>query len=114
MNLMLHLGEKVPMKGRTMTVTALAMSSLPGVRDHLIEVAKDGSTTTYGELKADLGLPHPANGLGRLLDLLSEDCRRRREPSLAAIVVGAETGEVGSDFGGDPVAERQALYAHWQ
>lgn len=114
MSLMLRRGEKVSMKGRTMTVTDLAVASLPGVRDHLVEIARSGETTTYGELKADLGLRHAPNGLGRLLDLLSEDCRRRGEPSLAALVVNAKTGEVGSDSGGDPVAARRALYDHWR
>lgn len=47
-------------------------------RSHLIEVARAGQTETYGDLKAVLGLPHARNGLGRLLDLMSEDCIRRR------------------------------------
>jgi hypothetical protein len=113
MRLRLREGEKLQIKGRTVTVTPTAVACLPRMREHLIEVAKAGQTTTYGELKAHAGLPYAPNGLGRPLDLLSEDCRRRDEPSLASLVVSAATGEVGSDFGGDPVAERVAVYALW-
>ncbi|WP_432943830.1 hypothetical protein ACQPXM_01215 [Kribbella sp. CA-253562] len=109
----LHRGETIELKGRRITVTATAWDSLPRVRDHLIEVARRRGSTTYGQLKADLDLPHATNGLGRLLDLLSVDCQRRGEPSLAAIVVNATTDEVGSDFGGDAVAERRDLYTYW-
>lgn len=113
MSLMLRLGEKVDMKGRRMTVTPKAFDALPKMRDHLIEVARRGETTTYGNLVGDLALPFLPRGLGRPLDLLSEDCFRRNEPSLAALVVSDSTGEVGSDFGGDPLAEREAVYNYW-
>jgi hypothetical protein len=113
MALYLHLHEKVPMKGRNVTVTETAFSCLPEVRDHLIRVAKAGATITYGDLQAALDLPYRPQGMGRLLDLLSEDCFRRGEPSLASIVVNASTGEVGSDFDGDPVSERELVYRHW-
>lgn len=113
MTLMLRLDEKVEMKGRRMTVTPKAFECLPRVRDHLIEVARAGDVITYGQVVADLHLPYLPRGLGRLLDLLSEDCHRRNEPSLAALVVSDSTGEVGSDFSGDPDAERRDLYAHW-
>lgn len=113
MSLMLELGEKIELKGRRMTVTPMAFKSLPAVRKHLIEVARAGGIITYGQLVADLELPYLPRGLGRLLDLLSEDCFRRDEPSLAALVVSDSTGEVGSDFAGDAHAERSGLYAHW-
>lgn len=38
---------------------------------------------------------------------------RNDVPSLAALVVNKQTKQVGADFGGDPEAERAALYAHW-
>lgn len=109
---MLRLGEEVEMKGRRMTVTPNAFHSLPRVRDHLIEVARAGDKITYGRLVAELELPYLPLGLGRLLDLLSSDCFRRQEPSLAALVVSDSTGEVGSDFAGNAVSGRDALYAH--
>jgi hypothetical protein len=112
MGLMLKLGERFDIKGRTLTVTATALECLPRVRAFLVEVARSGETVTYTELQDQLDLPYGVNGMGRLLDLLSEDCIRRGEPSLAAIVVNASTGEVGGDFAEDPVAERSLVYAH--
>ena len=110
---MLSQGERIPMKGRLVTVTATAFRHLPAVRDALIEVARKRETITYGDLKADVGLPYRPQGMGRLLDLLTVDCSRRGEPSLAAVVVGGKTGEVGKDFAGDAAAERGLLYDHW-
>ena len=108
---MLKLGEEIPIKGRIVRVTQDAYDHLPAIRNELIRVAVDGETITYSELKARLRLPWATNGMGRMLDLLSADCQRREEPSLAAIVVGQQTGEVGHDFDGDPVAERALVYA---
>jgi len=50
-----------------------------------------------------------------VLDVLTIDCRNRREPSLAALVVhkGGD-GDVGSGFIGDAAAERNECYRHWQ
>lgn len=79
MALMLREGEKITMKGRTITVTKTAITCLPRVRDRLIEVAKNGQTITYGELREQARLPHRAQGMGRLLDLLSIDCGRREQ-----------------------------------
>ena len=112
----LSLGEWFEVKGRRIRVTPMALQHLPSIRDELIDVARAGQTITYGELKERLNLPWAVNGLGRALDLLSVDCERRGEPSLAALVVTQGTGEVGSDFDGDPVAERAAVYARerWQ
>ncbi|NHC45264.1 hypothetical protein [Motilibacter aurantiacus] len=111
MALTLRRGEKVVLKGRAVTVTETAYEWLPRVRDHLIEVAEARATITYGELREELGLPYLVQGMGRLLDLLSEDCRRRGEPSLASLVVNASTGEVGHDFAGDPGAERELVHS---
>lgn len=112
MALMLKLA-KILVKGRSLTATPTAVECLPRVRRALIKVAKSRSTVTYGDLRAELALPYATNGMGRLLDLLSEDCVRRGVPSLASLVVNGSTGEVGSDFGGDPVAERGLTYEHW-
>ena len=105
-------GEKVLVHGRTVTVTPTAFAWLPRVRDRLVEAARAGETVTYGELREELGLPYLVQGMGRLLDLVSEDCGRRGEPSLASLVVNAGTGEVGAAFGGDAAAERARVRAH--
>src|SRR5689334_2191376 len=110
----LQVGEKVVVKGSTLTVTDLDVVSLPVVRDHLIEVARRSGTTTYGAVKAELDLRHAVNGLGRLLDLVGEECARRHEPSLAAVVVTQGTGEVGIGADGDAERQRRDLYEHWR
>lgn len=73
MTLVLRVGEKFEMKGRTITVSKMQSDVGPQVRDFLIEVARRGGTVTYGNLKDDLNLTHPPNGLDRLLDVISED-----------------------------------------
>ena len=113
MSLTLRAGERFDMKGRVIKVTKMQADVGPRVRDELIEVARRGDKITYGELKAAAHLSHPPNGMGRLLDVISEDCFRRGEPSLAPLVVNAETREVGADYEGDPIADRQAAYDHW-
>ncbi|TIC86643.1 hypothetical protein [Nocardioides sp. GY 10127] len=112
MEILLRLGEKVPVNGRLVTVTELAHQSLPRLRAYLVHVAREGTTRTYGQVVEDLALPYLPRGLGRLLDLVNVDCQRRREPSLAALVVN-QSGEVGSEAYGDPVAERAALRRYW-
>lgn len=108
MNLMLTKGEKIPYKGRLVTVTDTAFECLPLVRAHLIQAAMAGQTMSYGRLRDELDLPHRPQGMGRLLDLVSIDCERRNEPSLASLVVSASTGEVGHDYSGDPVGSASA------
>ncbi|MEV0798238.1 hypothetical protein AB0I34_11150 [Kribbella sp. NPDC050281] len=114
MDLLLNRGETLPIKGRNVTVTPADVEWLPRMRSYLIGVATTGGTATYGSMKTDLGIPHAINGLGRLLDLLSEDCLRRDEPSLASLVVSSTTGEVGLSFSGDAPSERTLVYKHWR
>ena len=114
MDLLLQRGEILPIHGRNVTVTPTDVEWLPRMRSYLIGVASTGGTATYGSMKADLGIPHAINGLGRLLDLLSEDCLRRDEPSLASLVVNSSTGEVGQNFSGDAQAERALVYKRWR
>lgn len=110
---LLHPGERVEVAGRLLTVTDRAHECLPRVREYLVEVARSGGTTTYGELVADLDLPYHPRALGRLLALLTEDCRRRDEPTLAALVVNRTTGEIGGDCVADPAGTREALRRRW-
>lgn len=112
MGLMLRPGERVATGHRTVTVTPTAFACLPRVRDRLVEAAEARETVTYGELREELGLPYLVQGMGRLLDLVSVDCARRGEPSLASLVVNASTGEVGGDPDGGSVAERARAFAH--
>ncbi len=111
----LQVGEKIASKGRILTVTDLDLTTLEKMRPCLIDIVAAGTTITYGELIDALDLPYVPNGMGRILDLLSEDCFRQEgvEPSLAALVVSRSTGEVGDSFDGDPAHERELLYAYW-
>ncbi|WP_430331826.1 hypothetical protein [Rhodococcus sp. ACT016] len=111
----LQVGEKLTSKGRVLTVTDLDLTTLEKMRPYLIDIAVAGTTITYGDLIAALDLPCVPNGLGRILDLLSENRFRRpgEEPSLAALVISQATGEVGDSFDGDPAQERELLYAYW-
>lgn len=109
----LQAGETVTTATRRLHVSARDIESVTAMRSMLIEEAQARATVTYGEVVRDCGLPVPPKGLGRLLVLLSEDCARRGEPTLAAIVVTAGSGEVGHGYGDDAAADREALYAHW-
>ena len=109
----LHAGETITTAKRRIHVTERDIDAVAAMRAMLIEEAGARATVTYGELVRDLALPTSPKGLGRLLELLSEDCARRGEPTLAAIVVTATTGEVGRGYGGGAAADRQALYRHW-
>lgn len=113
MGLMLRAGDRFDTKGRAVTVTPMQADVGQRVRDKLIEVARRGQTITYGELKAAANLSHPPNGMGRLLDVISEDCRLRDEPSLAPLVVNGMTREVGADYEGEPDFDRQRVYDYW-
>lgn len=109
----LSTGEIVETSTRRFHVSAKDLRALVSMRAFLIEEASARATVTYGELVRELDLPCAPKGLGRLLVLLSEDCARRGEPTLAAIVVTQATGEVGDGYGVGAANERRVLYEHW-
>lgn len=109
----LVLGEPFALKGRSGHVTVRDVASVAAIRPVLIALARHGGTTSYGGLKEAADVPQPAAGLGRLLDLVGTDCRRRGEPDLAALVVTTGTGEVGDKYGGDAAREREQVYRWW-
>ena len=84
---------------------------LPRVRRELIRVAEDRTTLTYGELVARADLPHAPRTVGRLLELISAECHYRGEPTLAALVINKDTGEVGESFRGDPHLSRAMAWS---
>jgi hypothetical protein len=81
------------------------------LRGACIAAAWSRSTYRYGDLAALIGIP--PQGMGRYLDLLWEDCTRRDEPSLAALVVKGDTGQCAEDFVGEPSSERERCYGYW-
>lgn len=110
---LLAVGETVASDTRRFHVSASDIESLARMRPLLIDEARAGATITYGEVVRALDLPVAPKGLGRLLVLLSEDCARRGEPTLAAIVVTASTGEVGDGYGPEAAMDRRELLDYW-
>lgn len=99
--------------GKDITITELMRDTLDIVRPILIGIASSGSTITYGELASSSGSRYIPTSMGRLLDVLSVDCRDRGEPSLASLVVSATIGASGSAFVGDDALARSACYWFW-
>ncbi len=89
---------------RPVTVNANMYEAAVRLRPALIVTAMRRSTLTYGEAEMLIEGRYIAAGLGSLLDLISVDCDSRGEPSLAALVVRSDTGEVGDSFIGDASA----------
>jgi len=115
-NLKVSVGEDVVIEfrdGKVITVTPHMHDALTRMRAALIATAQAGAATTYGKLVIATGGPYLAQGLGPALDVLSVDCERRGEPSLAALVVRGDTGEVGDAFVGDADGERELCWTHW-
>lgn len=110
----LVVGEVVATSERHLHVRDADVEAVARMRDVLVEAARAGGTVTYGELVGEAALPYPPRRLGRLLVLLSEDCARRGEPTLAAIVVTRSTGEVGDGYGDGAARDRAALHAFWR
>lgn len=99
--------------GATVSVSDHMLAALERMRPALIAVAMCRGKLTYAQLTKAAGDPYLARGLGPALDALSEDCRRRGEPCLDALVVRNDTGEVGEAFVGDPDSVRDDLYSLW-
>ena len=99
---------------RPVRVTPNMHAGLVPLRQALIAAAAAGCTMTYGEASEASGRAYLPRGMGRMLDVVTEDCRRRDEPSLAALVVRKDEGEVGEAFIGNAGAERQACWTYWR
>jgi hypothetical protein len=106
-------GETVLTERRRFHVSRRDIDHVVAMRALLIVEAQAGTTITYGEVVRDLHLPVPPKGLGRLLVLLSEDCERRGEPTLAALVVRQSTGDVGEGYGPQAADDRRELIDFW-
>jgi hypothetical protein len=99
--------------GSTVRVSPLMVRVLPRLRALLVDAAMRGATLTYGEVALALDHAYLQQGLGPVLDVLAEDCARRGEPRLDALVVTAARGEVGPGFGGDAARDREACWSYW-
>ena len=70
--------------------------STSAARSVLIDVAQHREVITYGELSDAIGRSVLPRHMGPLLSMIDHDCAARGEPGLAALVVSAATGEVGT------------------
>src|SRR6266545_3369166 len=110
-----ELGDTVTIKwrpDRPVRVDKRMYEAVTRLRSALIVASQRRSTLTYGEASAAIDEIYPARGLGRALDLLSQDCIERKEPSLTALVVQSTSGAVGGGFKGNAQAERERCYKH--
>lgn len=110
-DLWLNLDEEVTTTVGTVRVSESDLAWLPLIRQRLIASANLEETITYPRLEHDIGLPHAAASVVRLMDLISIDCERRDEPALAAIAVRSATDEIGASK--DVEAERDEVFAMW-
>lgn len=106
-------GETVTAERRRFHVSPTDIDQVAAMRVLLMDEARAGTTITYGEVVRALRLNVLPRGLGRLLVLLSEDCARRGEPTLAALVVRQSTGEVGDGYGPQALDDRRELLDFW-
>ena len=99
-------------------------SEVARARSALIVAATRRSLLTYGELgqaldMGELGTRNPAlsHQLNKILDELSEDCKKRDEPVLAALVVNMRTGLPGPGWVSgttDWHAQVRRVFDHWR
>jgi hypothetical protein len=98
---------------RPVTVNERMYEAALRLRPALIVTAMHRSTLTYRDVKVVIDDLYNPQGLGPLLDLISLDSQERGEPSLAALVVRADTGECGDGFVGKPGVAREECYKYW-
>lgn len=87
-------------------------------RAALIIAAMRRSILTYGELGAAIGISgvNLRNQLRHVLIEVSNECIERKEPSLAALVVNARTGQPGAGWRDGKVpwhGEVQQVFRYW-
>ncbi|MEV5650524.1 hypothetical protein AB0L57_19925 [Nocardia sp. NPDC052254] len=99
------------------TVTEKLLMTVALARAAVSAIAIAGQTITYGKLATALDDRFNYRRPGVILDLLSLDCIRRDEPSLAALVVQASTGRPGDGYvhGDVPIKKYQRqVQEFWQ
>jgi hypothetical protein len=81
-------GEVVDTERGPIKATAADVAWLRQIRAFLLEVFAQQRRLDAAELKEHVGFPHQLDEVGHLLELLTEDCARRGEPSLSVLVEG--------------------------
>ena len=81
-------GQVIETDSGPIKATAGDLAWLRQIRSFLLAVFAQQGHVDAAELKELVGLPHQLDDLGPLLQLLTHDCTRRGEPSLADLVDG--------------------------
>ena len=81
-------GEVIETEAGPIKATAADLAWLRQIRAFLLAVFAQQGHVDAAELKEHVGLPHQLEEVARLLELLTSDCTRRGEPSLADLVEG--------------------------
>ncbi|QPL06281.1 MULTISPECIES: hypothetical protein [Actinomyces] len=113
LELAIVVGERYQVGRRQHTLTPRLALATARARSALIEAARERDVLTYGELSEAIGGLVLPRHMGPLLHMLAHDCAARGEPGLAALVVSAATGEVGTPDAGWAPPQRQTVWAHW-
>ena len=112
-SLAIAVGNRFPVGERMYRLTpGLAQSTL-AARSVLIDVAQHREVITYGELSEAIGRSVLPRHMGPLLSMIDHDCAARGEPGLAALVVSAATGEVGTRDESWAPPQRRACWMQW-
>ena len=82
-------GEVIETDRGPIKATADDVAWVRQIRAFLLEVFAQQRYVDASELKDHVGFPHQLDRVGHLLELVTEDCRRRGEPSLSDFVEGA-------------------------
>ena len=81
-------GQVIETESGPIKVTAVDLAWVRQIRSFLLAVFAQQGRVDAAELKELVGLPHQLDEVARLLELLTADCTRRGEPSLADLVEG--------------------------
>lgn len=119
---MITVGETLTFRWRpgfTVDVDERMIAALSKARAALIAIAYTGRTITYKGLeKAIEDSRFNYRNFRGLLDVISLDCERRGEDSLAALVIRGDTKEVGDGFinnAGVPLQQyREGVQRYWR
>ena len=112
-SLAITVGDYFPVGDRMRRLTPRLAQATNAARSVLIEVAQHREVITYGELSDSIGRSVLPRHMGPLLSMIGHDCAARGEPSLAALVVSAATGEVGTRDETWAPPQRLACWAVW-
>jgi hypothetical protein len=81
-------GEVIETGRGPIKATATDLAWLRQIRAFLLAVFAQQRHVDAADLKEHVGLPHQLEEVARLLELLTQDCTRRGEPSLTDLVDG--------------------------